>query len=132
MGETLSLWTLFFSSFLAATILPGGSELILFGVLKAQAQLYWPALVVATAGNTLGGMTSYLLGRFISDRQKLRFLERVRRHGTPILLLSWVPVVGDALCIAAGWLRLSPWLSAAFMAVGKFARYVVVATAATG
>ncbi len=132
MSEPLSLSALFVSSFLAATILPGGSEVVLFGVLKNQAQLYWPALALATLGNTLGGMSSYLIGRFIPERRKLRFLERVRRHGTPILLLSWVPVVGDALCVAAGWLRLSPWLSAAFMAAGKFGRYVVIATAATG
>ncbi len=132
MSEPLSLSALFVSSFLAATILPGGSEIVLFGVLKNQAQLYWPALALATLGNTLGGMSSYLIGRFIPERRKLRFLERVRRHGTPILLLSWVPIVGDALCVAAGWLRLSPWLAAGFMAAGKFGRYVVIATAASG
>lgn len=132
MSEPLSLSALFVSSFLAATILPGGSEVVLFGVLKNQAQLYWPALALATLGNTLGGMSSYLIGRFIPQRRKLRFLERVRRYGTPILLLSWVPIAGDALCVAAGWLRLSPWLAAAFMAAGKFGRYVVIATAASG
>lgn len=104
----LSLSALFLSSFLAATILPGGSEVVLFGVLKNHPQLYWPALTVATLGNTLGGMSSYLIGRFIPGRRKLRFLERVRRYGTPILLLSWVPVVGDALCVAAGWVTSQP------------------------
>lgn len=127
MSDTLSLWTLFASSFLAATLLPGGSEVVLFGVLKAHPQLFWPALLVATFGNTLGGMSSYAIGRFFSQRGEMRGLERVRQYGTPLLLLSWVPIVGDAFCVAAGWLRLNPLLSALFMAVGKFSRYVVVA-----
>ena len=130
MGETLSLWTLFASSFLAATLLPGGSEAVLFGILRAHPQLYWPALLVATLGNTLGGMSSYLVGRIIPQRGELKGLKRVRQHGTPVLLLSWVPIIGDAFCVAAGWLRLNAWLSAAFMAAGKFARYMVVAMAA--
>ena len=131
MGETLSLWTLFASSFLAATLLPAGSEAVLFGILKAHPQLFWPALFVATAGNTLGGMSSYLLGRVIPQRGELKGLKRVRQHGTPVLLLSWVPIIGDAFCVAAGWLRLSSWLSAAFMAAGKFARYIVIAIVAS-
>jgi membrane protein YqaA with SNARE-associated domain len=131
MNETLSLWALFASSFLAATLLPGGSEAVLFGILKAEPQLYWPALLLATAGNTLGGMSSYLIGRFIPQGGELKGLKRVREHGTPVLLLSWVPIVGDAFCVAAGWLRLSPVSSAAFMAIGKFTRYLVIAFLAT-
>lgn len=127
MSETLSLWALFASSFLAATLLPGGSEAVLFGVLKSNPQLYWQALLAATLGNTAGGMSSYLIGRFIPQRSELRGLARVRRHGTPILLFSWVPIIGDAFCVAAGWLRLNAWISAAFMAVGKFGRYFVIA-----
>ena len=128
MGETLSLWTLFASSFLAATLLPGGSEAVLFAILRAHPQLYWPALLVATFGNTLGGMSSYLVGRVIPQRGELKGLKRVRQHGTPILLLSWVPIIGDAFCVAAGWLRLNASLSAAYMATGKFSRYLVIAT----
>jgi membrane protein YqaA with SNARE-associated domain len=131
MDESLSLGTLFASSFLAATLLPGGSEVVLFGVLKSDAQLYWPALAVATAGNTLGGMSSYLIGRIVPQQRALRGLSWVRRYGSPVLLLSWVPVIGDPLCVAAGWLRISPWLSALFMACGKFARYVAIASVAT-
>ena len=130
MGETLSLWTLFASSFLAATLLPGGSEAVLFGILRAHPQLYWPALLVATAGNTLGGMSSYLVGRVIPQRRELKGLNRIRQHGTPVLLLSWVPIIGDAFCVAAGWLRLNPWLAAMFMTAGKFARYFVIGSLA--
>ena len=127
MDETLSLWTLFGGSFLASTLLPGGSEVALFGVLKAYPQLFWPALAVATLGNTLGGMSSYLIGRIIPQRGEPKGLARVRAHGTLVLLFSWVPIIGDPLCVAAGWLRLSPWRSAACIAAGKFARYFVVA-----
>ena len=127
MGTTASLWTLFVSSFLAATLLPGGSEAVLFAVLKAHPTLYWPALVVATIGNTLGGMSSYLVGRLIPQRRELKRLEAVRHYGSPILLFSWVPIVGDSFCLAAGWLRLNPSSSVAFMAAGKFARYVAIA-----
>ena len=134
MGESLSLSALFVSSFLAATLLPGGSEVVLFGVLKLNPHQYWPALAVATAGNTLGGMSSYLIGRVIPEREKQNTphaLRWIRRYGSAVLLLSWVPVIGDPLCVAAGWLRLNPWLSALLMATGKFARYIVIANVAT-
>ena len=126
------MWALFASSFLAATLLPGGSEAVLFGVLKLDPRQYWPALVVATIGNTLGGMSSYLLGRLIPEHEKqehLQGLHWLRRHGSPVLLLAWVPVMGDPLCAAAGWMRVNPWLAALFMALGKFARYLVIAAA---
>ena len=129
MSEAASLWALFASSFLAATLLPGGSEAVLFGVLRLHPQLFWPALLVATIGNTLGGMSSYAIGRFFPQRRETRGLERVRQHGTPLLLLSWVPIVGDAFCVAAGWLRLNAVLSALFMAAGKFGRYFIIAAA---
>lgn len=130
MIGSLSLWTLFASSFLAATLLPGGSEAVLFGVLKLNPQQYWPALAVATLGNTLGGMSSYLIGRIIPQHRQLKGLEWVRQYGSPALLAAWVPIIGDPLCVAAGWLRLHPGLSALFMAFGKFARYVVIAAIA--
>jgi membrane protein YqaA with SNARE-associated domain len=127
LNESLGLGTLFLSSFLAATLLPGGSEFVFAGVLATGAASLWPALAVATLGNTLGGSSSYLLGRLVPDR-KLggRALEWVRRWGAPVLLLSWVPVIGDAFCVAAGWLRLNILWSVLFMALGKFARYYVI------
>ncbi|OGA45950.1 MAG: hypothetical protein A3F74_05440 [Betaproteobacteria bacterium RIFCSPLOWO2_12_FULL_62_58] len=130
MDESFSLTALFTSSFLAATLLPGGSEVVLFGVLKLHPEQYWPALGVATLGNTLGGMSSYLIGRIIPQARPLKGLDAVRKYGSPTLLLSWVPIIGDPLCVAAGWLRLDPWLSALFIALGKFARYWIIAAAA--
>jgi len=130
MSDAATLWALFASSFLAATLLPGGSEAVLFAALKLESARYWPALLVATAGNTLGGMSSYLIGRLIPARTPLKGLETVRRYGSPALLLSWVPVIGDPLCVAAGWLRLNVWACLAFIAAGKFARYWVIAAVA--
>lgn len=124
---------LFASSFLAATLLPGGSEVVLFGFLTLHPGELWPALALATLGNTLGGLTSYALGRWLPEPEKVAHLKQVQwvQHwGSPALLLAWAPLVGDALCLAAGWLRLN-WLAATlFMGVGKFARYWLVAQGA--
>jgi len=125
--EAASLGGLFLSSFLAATLLPGGSEAALFGVLKLNPELLWPALVLATLGNTLGGMSSYLLGRILPQQKPTRGLDWVRRHGSPALLLAWAPLIGDALCVAAGWLRLNAAYVMAFMAAGKLVRYLAIA-----
>jgi membrane protein YqaA with SNARE-associated domain len=129
MDEPSSLWALFASSFLAATLLPGGSEFVFAGILHAKPHLYWQALAVATLGNTLGGMSSYLIGRIIPPRAGLKGLKWVQSYGSPALLAAWVPFIGDPLCVAAGWLRINPWLSALFMAIGKFARYLAIAVA---
>jgi membrane protein YqaA with SNARE-associated domain len=138
MTEGTSLWALFASSFLAATLLPGGSEAVLFAVLHTHAGLYAPALAVATLGNTLGGMSSYMIGRMLpawhssahANGMGARALRHARRFGSPALLAAWVPFVGDPLCVAAGWLRL-PWPAVLFfMALGKLGRYLVVAAMA--
>jgi len=127
MNDSASLTALFVSSFLAATLLPGGSEAVLFGVLKLHPERVLAALCVATLGNTLGGMSSYLIGRFLPRKKDLPGLPAMRRYGAPALLLSWIPILGDPLCVAAGWLRLNPWLSLLYIALGKLARYAAIA-----
>jgi membrane protein YqaA with SNARE-associated domain len=129
MSDTASLYSLFISSFLAATLLPGGSEAVLFGVLKACPETLWTALILASIGNTLGGMVTFGMGWLLPMTQQLTHVEKVRKFGAPALLLAWVPLIGDALCLAAGWLRLNPWQAMLFMAIGKFARYGLIATA---
>lgn len=131
MSETLSLWGLFASSFLAATLLPGGSEAVLIAVLGTHPRLCWFALLVATIGNTLGGISSYWIGRSVPQRRRLKGLDQVRQYGAPVLLLSWVPIMGDAFCLAAGWVRLNAWRSALAMAAGKFGRYLAIAAVVT-
>ncbi len=135
LSPEAGLWGLFLSSFLAATLLPGGSELVLFAVVVAHPQQLWPALLLATLGNTLGGMSTYALGRLVPEKvmrsgipgdgsgDTAKHIAQVRRYGSPALLLAWAPVIGDALCAAAGWLRLN-WLHCLlWMAAGKAARY---------
>ena len=129
MNDTVSLYALFISSFLAATLLPGGSEAVLIGVLKLHPETFWPALLLGTLGNTLGGMVTFGMGWLLPPTKKLKYVEKIRSYGTPILFLAWVPFVGDALCLTAGWLRLNPLYALLFMALGKFARYGVIAMA---
>jgi membrane protein YqaA with SNARE-associated domain len=129
ISSDLSLWGLFISSFLAATLLPGGSEAVLIGVLKAYPDTLWIALGIAVVGNTMGGMVTFGMGWLLPQTQQLKHVEKLRRFGTPGLLLAWVPIIGDALCLAAGWLRLNPWQAVLFMAIGKFARYALIALA---
>jgi membrane protein YqaA with SNARE-associated domain len=133
---------LFLSSFLAATLLPGGSELVLLGLLALHPEQTLPALLLATLGNTLGGMTTYGMGRLVpakvgagdmkspaavTAKFAANHVAQLQRWGPPALLLAWAPIVGDALCAAAGWLRLA-WLPCAlWMALGKAARYGFVA-----
>lgn len=122
-----ALWGLFASAFVSATMLPGNSEIALVALLAKFPNLYWEAILVATAGNTLGGMTSYAIGRFLPNKTDNRALAFLRRYGEWALLLSWVPLIGDALCVAAGWLRISPMLALLMLAIGKCARYLALA-----
>ena len=139
------LLSLGLAAFLAATVLPFSSEAVLFGVLRMHGDLFWPALAIATVGNTAGGMSTWLIGRFIGSKnigskKPLTQLERgqvesvqadyVRRWGAPALIFAWLPVVGDALCLASGWLRLDGMQVMVWQAVGRFARYWVVAQGA--
>ena len=135
MNETASLWGLFTASFLASTLLPGGSEGVLLWLAHQQAADTWALLATATAGNTLGGLSSWLIGRWLAHRfpgrglghpRRQQALAWLERHGAPLLLLSWAPIIGDPLCVAAGWLRI-PWYSAAlYIALGKGARYALL------
>jgi membrane protein YqaA with SNARE-associated domain len=122
-----ALLALFASAFTSATILPGTSEAVLAALLVAMPGLVVPAFVVATLGNTLGGMTSYGIGRLLpASPPRSRALSFASRYGVAALLFSWVPVIGGALCVASGWLR-HPWLAATLlMAIGKAARYALV------
>ncbi|MDF1485944.1 DedA family protein [Ramlibacter sp. H39-3-26] len=128
------LGALFVVSFISATLLPLGSEPALFGLLKLSPGMFWPAVLVATAGNTLGGVTNWWMGwgasrvadRYRHSRVHLRALDWLERLGPPACMLSWLPLVGDPLCAVAGWLRLPFWPCVAYMVVGKFLRYVCV------
>lgn len=121
---------LFLASFLSATLLPGGSEAVLFAVAHRYPEQAGAAFLLATLGNTLGGMATYAMSRALPERAYRGLppgrLEQVRRWGSPALVMAWAPLVGDALCVAAGWLRLRALPCALWMAAGKGARYAAV------
>ena len=129
------LWGLFGSALISSTLLPGGSEVLLAYLTHQGEHNPWLLLAVATIGNTLGAIITLLMGvliaigllkdRPLSERQQ-RAVDWLRQRGAVILLFSWLPVVGDALCLAAGALRL-PLLSAIlFITIGKGLRYYAV------
>lgn len=128
------LGTVFVVSFISATLLPMGSEPAVFGLIKLNPQLFWPTILVATVGNTLGGALNWWLGlgthkavdKVRGSATELRALAWLRRFGPRACLLSWLPIVGDPLCAVAGWLRLPFWPCVAYMAVGKLLRYLVM------
>jgi membrane protein YqaA with SNARE-associated domain len=129
-APTVGLTSVFVIAFVSATLVPLGSEPAVFAVVKANEALFWPAILVATLGNTLGGAVDYLLGyrakvAFAKERQS-RWFNWLARYGAKTMLLSWVPGIGDPLCTLAGWLHLPFWPSVSYMAIGKFARYVTM------
>jgi membrane protein YqaA with SNARE-associated domain len=132
------LLTLFVVALLSATLLPLGSEPALFGLLKLNPDLFWPAVLVATVGNTLGGAISWWMGygaERVFERVKhrkpveLKALAWLERFGPRACLLAFLPVVGDPLCALAGWQRLAFWPCVGWMAIGKFLRYVLYTAA---
>lgn len=130
------LATVFLVSLLSATLLPMASVPAVYGLVKLNPELFWPALIVATLGNTAGGAISYWTGLgaeavyeklapgAASSPLNTRALAWLKRFGPRACLLSWLPFVGDPLCAVAGWLRLSFWPCLGYMAVGKFLRYL--------
>ncbi|MER9138163.1 DedA family protein [Mesorhizobium sp. M0830] len=128
---------LFISAFLAATILPVSSEVVLAGLLVSGRGDPVLLLAVATIGNTLGSMVNWILGRGIdtlrtrpwfpvsSDRYE-QASRTFRRFGAWTLLFAWLPVVGDAFTIAAGTARVNLGVFVVLVAIGKAARYAVI------
>jgi membrane protein YqaA with SNARE-associated domain len=132
----LTYWLLFFSSFLAATLLPFYSEVLLVSLLVngESPTLLW---LFATVGNTLGAVVNWLLGRYLlhfqhrtwfpfKDRQIIRWQRWFQRYGIWSLLFAWLPVGGDALTFIAGTMRVRFWLFVTLTGIGKGLRYLLV------
>lgn len=133
------LWIMFTSAFLSSTVLPGNSEIIF---LIIATPLLWTGssyfstdiqslLWVAVIGNSLGSLTTYLLGRWLPPMQKIQHhrklawvLEKIQRYGSVMLFFSWLPIVGDLFCAVAGWLRLNWVACLVFITLGKIVRYI--------
>lgn len=132
----VGLGAIFMVAFVSATLLPLGSEPAVFALVKLNPDLFWPALGVATLGNTLGGIVTWWMGWLarrgadkVAERRgwaEIHALRWLERFGARACLLSWLPIVGDPLCAVAGWLKLPFWPCVAYMAVGKCARYITM------
>ena len=130
----VGLSTVFIIAFIASTLVPLGSEPAVFALVKLNPEMFWPAILAATVGATLGGVITWWMGygaerayeHMTHKSPNVRALRWLERFGPKACLLSWLPVVGDPLCAVAGWLRLPFWPCTAYMLIGKFARYLVM------
>lgn len=136
--ESLGMLGLFVSAFVSSTIAPGGSEAVLAYLVNDQQYAVTHLVAVATIGNTLGALTTWWLGLWAAKKypaetllsyKQRKSLQTVRHWGSWALLLSWLPIVGDGLCFAGGWLRLSLLTSVIAIFFGKALRYIAVAYA---
>lgn len=126
---------LFLASFLAATVVPFGSEALLSGMLATNYDLYW-CLGLATLGNWLGGMSSYYIGWLGKTEWMEKYLrikhdkivktqKRIKGKELWISFFCWLPGVGDILAVLLGLLKVNVWNAAIGMLVGKMVRYAV-------
>ena len=135
-----SLGTVFVVSFLSATLLPLGSEPVVFGLIKLNPALLWQVIAIATLGNTLGGALDWWMGmethkvadKYRHSRMHVRALAWLEKLGPKACLLAWLPLVGDPLCAVAGWLRMPFWPCLLYMGIGKFFRYLALTATLLG
>jgi len=135
----VGLSPVFVFALVSATLLPMGSEPAVCGLVKLNPDLFWQAILVATAGNTVGGAITWWMGYGAERAYEVvtknpavahpRALQWLERFGPRACLMSWLPIVGDPLCAVAGWLKLPFWRCVGYMAIGKFARYVTMTSA---
>ena len=129
------LWGLFLASFLAATVVPFSSEALLTYLIATGTDAY-AAVLVATAGNWLGGMSSFAIGYlgkwewiekyFRIKRETIqKWHNRLYKRGAVFAFLSWLPAVGDVFAVGLGILRANIVITAMAMLAGKFLRYVI-------
>jgi len=126
---------LFLSALVSSTLLPGGSEALLAWLVASGEHPLWLLLLMATVGNVLGSLITWGMGYWVAHRFPLRALDKpehqrarhwIERYGALVLLLAWLPVVGDPLCFVAGWLRVNLFASLVAITLGKLLRYAVI------
>lgn len=137
MFQNLGLWGLFLGCLLSATIIPFSSEALVTGALLLDYSP-WTVILIATLGNTIGGMTCFLLGwlckwswieRFLKVKEETmaKAHQKVEKYGSFAALLAWIPIIGDPIALAMGVMRTRVVPTTVFMFIGKGLRYMVVA-----
>lgn len=135
MDYSMSLWGLFISSLISSTLAPGGSEIVLAYLASLQQFNPGALWLTATTGNTLGALITWFMGFIAAKRFPLdnslahknrHALDVLQKWGALALLFSWVPLIGDGLCLLAGWLRLPFLASLLFIVLGKAVRYAII------
>ena len=129
------LFGLFISSFLSATVIPFSSEFVLSFMILNGFDIYL-TILIATIGNWLGGLSSYLIGRlgkwtiiekyFRVDKNKVfNFKLKVDRWGSVLAFFSWLPIIGDVIAVSLGFFRTNFILVSVWMLFGKILRYII-------
>lgn len=141
IDPTVSLVALFISGFTSATLLPGSSEALFLLMVSQQSWDTGLLILIVGMANSLGGMSNWLLGILIRKgiykenifkqkeseaRYRFKAEKWLKKQGAPILFFSFLPIIGDPLCLVAGWLKIH-WLKALlYISLGKFFRYIAL------
>ena len=135
------LLSLFLGSILASTVVPGGVEVLLYFMMDSGNYGFCELLMTASIGNTIGGVITFMMGGLlVKGMERLSWHEtlsryfkleqrsvmRIQKWGLPALLFTWMPIIGDPLALAGGYLRLPFWPSLVMIGIGKFVRYLVL------
>lgn len=128
------LSTVFVVALVSATLVPLGSEPAVFGLIKLNPDLYWQTILVATAGNALGGAVTWWMGfgakhayeSYKHSSVQAKALAWLERLGPKACFFAFLPAIGDPLATIAGWLKLPFWPCFLYGALGKFLRYLVM------
>ncbi len=141
MESSLPLFTLFFSGFTSATLLPGSSEALFLLMLSQQNWETGLLILVVGIGNSLGGMTNWIIGFLFrkgviqestkksvkekksENQRRFKAEEWLRKVGSPVLIFSFLPIIGDPLCLVAGLVNIHWFKALLYISIGKFLRY---------
>ncbi len=127
---------IFVACILAGSVVPFSSEVILSAFLTKHAHQFWIVILVATIGNTIGGLTGYAIGYFakwdwmskvfrISQEKLQQFTDKHQKKGVYLAFLAWLPFIGSLICLSLGWIKVDVKRVILYMFLGKFMRYIV-------
>ncbi len=138
MDISLPLLSLFFSGFTSATLLPGSSEALFLLMLTQQNWDSWVLILIVGTGNSLGGMSNWLIGILIrrgfykekntetKNKYHIQAEKWLKKYGSPVLFFSFLPIIGDPICLVAGLVKIHWFKALLYISSGKFFRYIIL------